>query len=67
MAYESWSPQDLANKADWEGGIYELIRWGGYEIFTCLGPEAVELARIADKALQQLSDMLPEPGDWEDD
>lgn len=68
MAYESWTPQDVANKADWEGGIYELIRWGGPEIFTCLGPAAVEAARVAEQNIEAISAMLPEPGmeDWED-
>lgn len=61
MSYEDWTPQELANKADWEGGIAELIGYGGPSIFTCLGPEAVEIARQVQAGLAALSALLPDP------
>ena len=64
--FHDWTAQDVADKADSEGGIYGIIQWGGAEVFECLGAEAVALAEIAEKALRTLSSMLPEPGEGED-
>lgn len=43
--YESWSIPEVYWKADWEGGICGLLEYGGAEIFTALGPEALMHAR----------------------
>ena len=60
--YLSWTAQDIANKADWEGGIMELIYWGGPGIFASLGDKAVMFAEMAEYCVDQLKAMLPEPG-----
>lgn len=52
--HTSWTPEELWDKADWEGGVAGLLEYGGPEIFTVLGPEAVEAARKADEGLRFL-------------
>lgn len=63
--FASWTPQDVADKADSEGGVSGILGWGGPEVFECFGEEALRLARIVYDGLNALSDMMPEPGDGE--
>lgn len=67
--------QELANKIDWEGGIFDMLF--GYGLRAEDLPEGdVELAqRFAhietlkgafERAVDNLTELLPEPGDEED-
>lgn len=69
-----WTLQEVANKADWEGGLDELYRWGSDKSFTTNHTEfnhhwqnycyhmkqLVQLESI-------LYEILPEPGDDDSD
>lgn len=50
----SWTPEELWDKADWEGGVSGLLEYGGPEIFTILGEEAVTAARQVNEGLRFL-------------
>lgn len=52
--YKDWTIAEVYWKAQSEGGITELINWGGPEVFTALGPAAVEAARHIEDATAEI-------------
>lgn len=56
--FASWSVAELYWKMDSEGGIAELIRWGGAEVFTALGDEAVEAAYEIEQAMEVINGLF---------
>lgn len=53
--YAGWTVADLYWKMDSEGGISDLIYWGGPEVFTALGVEAVEAAAAIEIAMDLIN------------
>lgn len=49
--YKDWTIAEVYWKMESEGSIADLVDWGGPEVFTALGPEAVEAARQIDQAV----------------
>lgn len=61
--YSDWTPEEVWEKADWEGGVEGLLDWGGADAFEALGPEAYEIAKVVEqnfKALQAYLDAIGE-------
>lgn len=58
--YESWTTGEVYEKADWEGGICGLIDYGGSDIFTPLGPEAVEAAKNIEAGMKVIQTIFDE-------
>lgn len=61
--YANWTPEEVWEKADWEGGICGLMDWGGADAFEALGWEAYNSAqrmaidlRIIQKALNAVEE-----------
>ena len=52
--YADWTPRDVWDKADWEGGICGLMDWGGADAFEALGPEAYQAAQRIQKDIRIL-------------
>lgn len=47
--YAYWTPLEVWEKVDWEGGIEGLLDWGGADAFEALGQEAYEAAQRMEK------------------
>lgn len=58
MSYESWTIGDVYDKLEWEGGIEGLLDYGGAEIFTPLGREAVNAARDIQKGMRTIQNIF---------
>lgn len=56
--YSDWTPEEVWDKADWEGGVEGLLGWGGADAFEALGPEAYEAAKRIQEDLEILQDAL---------
>jgi len=67
--YAEWSIADVYWKADSEGGIANLIEWGGPGVLTALGEPAVQAAWDIVRALDVIrgifDDHTPELEDYE--
>ena len=69
--YESM--QELANKADWEGGIDELIFGYGLTLDELPDDASDEVRQLVGKllgvkdALWRLQELMPEPSDADED
>jgi hypothetical protein len=50
--YNDWTISDVYWKSESEGGIAELINWGGTAVFTALGPDAVEAAKQIEQGIE---------------
>lgn len=56
--YADWTPQDVAVKADWEGGVQGLLDWGGPDAFEGLGEYAYAIAKRIGSDFRELQELL---------
>lgn len=56
--FADWTVADLYWKMDSEGGISDMIYWGGPEVFTALGVEAVDAAKRIELAMDLINWMF---------
>lgn len=71
MAYESWTVAEVYWKSEWEGGICGLLEYGGPEIFSPLGLEALAHARRISEGIKFIEKVFDahqqEIDDYEDE
>lgn len=67
---DGWTPQDVANKADHEGGVEELFRWGFRSgMISDEYPEFKHKMSILEALFREYDSFrryirLPEPNEW---
>ena len=56
--YADWTPEEVWDKADWEGGICGLFDWGGADAFEALGQDAYSSAKVIEAEMKYLQKAL---------
>lgn len=56
--YADWTPEEVWEKQDREGGICGLMDWGGADAFEALGPDAYEAAKVIEQNIRALQRAL---------